>query len=90
MSIVSREKPWKPATRTIFPASSASRTRTGVIWRIFALVWTESVRIPACEPVNDTASCPRSCTAIATRAQAVRSPVDSSMSSSRGCGVGET
>ncbi len=60
MSIVSREKPWNPATRTIFPLSSASRTRTGVIWRIFARVCTESVRIPACEPVKDTASCPRS------------------------------
>ena len=56
MSIVSREKPWKPATRTICPRSSASTTRTGVISRIFAFVCTGSVMIPACEPVNETAS----------------------------------
>ena len=38
------------------PRSSASSTRTGVISRIFAFVCTGSVMIPACEPVNETAS----------------------------------
>ena len=39
------------------PVDRAPRaTRTGVISRIFAFVWTGSVMIPACEPVNETAS----------------------------------
>ncbi len=46
--------------------------------------------IPACEPVNETASSPRSWIAIATRAHAMRSPVERSMSISRGFGSGET
>jgi hypothetical protein len=90
MSIVSREKPWKPATSTIFPCSSDVRIRSPRISRIFARVCAESVRMPACEPVYETASSPRSSIAIATRAQAMRSPVERSMSSSRGFGVGET
>ena len=49
-----------------------------------------SVRMPACEPVSETASWPRSWIAIATRAHAIRSPVESSMSNSRTFGVGET
>src|SRR5262245_34882548 len=88
--MVSREKPWYPATSTIRPWSSASRTRPGVISRIFAFVCTGSVMIPACEPVNETASEPRSWTAIATSAHAMRSPVERSMSSSRGYGSGDT
>jgi hypothetical protein len=64
--------------------------RSPRISRIFAFVWAESVRIPACDPVNETASSPRSWIAIATSAQAIRSPVERSMSSSRGFGVGET
>ena len=55
-------------------------------WR----VCEASVMIPACEPVNETASSPRSWIAIATSAQAIRSPVERIMSSSRGFGVGET
>ena len=47
----------KPATRTILPAVERTRPReTGVISRIFAFVCTGSVMIPACEPVNETAS----------------------------------
>ena len=37
ISIVSREKPWKPATSTILPWSSAVRTRSPRISRILAL-----------------------------------------------------
>ena len=58
--------------------------------RIFALLCTESVTMPAWEPVSETASCPRSWIAIATTAHEMRSPVESSMSSSRGFGEGET
>ena len=46
--------------------------------------------MPACEPVNETASWPRSWIAIAQSAFEIRSPVEMSMSYSRGCGVGET
>ena len=57
---------------------------------IRALVWEVSVTIPACEPVSEIARCPRSLIAIAHSAQEIRSPVESSMSISRGSGVGET
>ena len=57
---------------------------------IFALPWRVSVTIPACEPVNETASRPRSLIAIETSAIEIRSPEVSSMSCSRGCGSGET
>ena len=53
---------------------------------ILALVWTVSVTMPACDPVNDIASWPRSCNAIAINAHEIRSPVDSNMSISRGSG----
>ena len=49
-----------------------------------------SVTIPACEPVSEIARCPRSLIAIAHSAQEIRSPVESSMSISRGSGCGET
>ena len=55
-----------------------------------ALVWPESVTIPACEPVSEIASWPRSLMTIAASAQVTRSPVESSMSISRGCGRSET
>ena len=48
-----------------------------------------SVTIPACEPVREIARCPRSLIAIAHSAHDWRSPVDSSMSISRGSGCGE-
>ena len=50
---------------------------------------TELVTIPACEPVNEIASWPRSWIAIAASAQEIRSPTEISMSSSRGFGRGE-
>ncbi len=56
---------------------------------IFALPWTVSVTIPACEPVSEIASWPRSWTAIAQSAFEIRSPTEMSMSYSRGCGFGE-
>ena len=57
---------------------------------IRALVWLVSVTIPACEPVSEIARWPRSLIAIAHSAQEIRSPVESSMSISRGSGSGET
>jgi hypothetical protein len=54
-----------------------------------AFVCDVSVTIPACDPVREIARCPRSLIAIAHRAQDWRSPVDSSMSISRGSGLGE-
>ena len=58
--------------------------------RIRAFVWLVSVTMPACEPVRLIALWPRSLIAIAHRAQEIRSPVESSMSISRGSGVVET
>ena len=58
--------------------------------RIRALVCEVSVTIPACEPVSEIARWPRSLIAIAQSAQDTRSPVESSMSISRGSGFGET
>ena len=55
-----------------------------------ALVWLVSVTMPACEPVSEIARWPRSLIAIAHSAHETRSPVDSSMSISRGSGSGET
>ena len=46
--------------------------------------------IPACEPVSEIARWPRSLIAIAHSAQEIRSPVESSMSISRGSGRSET
>ena len=56
---------------------------------IRALVWEESVTIPAWEPVSEIAWWPRSWIAIAQSAQEIRSPVESSMSISRGSGRSE-
>ena len=56
---------------------------------IRALVWEESVTIPAWEPVSEIASWPMSWIAIAQSAQEIRSPVESSMSISRATGRSE-
>ena len=58
--------------------------------RMRAFVCEVSVTMPACEPVSEIARWPRSLIAIAHSAHEIRSPVDSSMSISRGSGVGET
>ena len=50
------------------------------------MVCEVSVTIPACEPVSEIARWPRSLIAIAHSAQEIRSPVESSMSISRGSG----
>ena len=84
------ETPWKPATSTILSWSSASWIRRARTSTIFALPWTVSVTIPACEPVSEIASAPRSWIAIAASAQEMRSPTEISMSSSRGFGRAET
>src|SRR4051812_2162436 len=75
---------------TIRPAARASRTRSERIATIRARPCAVSVTMPACEPVNDTASRPRSLIAIERSAIEIRSPAVSSMSRSRGCGLGET
>ena len=49
-----------------------------------------SVIMPACEPVNERASKPIEWIAIASSAIEMRSPLESSMSSSRGAGIGAT
>ncbi len=51
MSLVSCETPWKPATMTMAPSSSASRMRPGVMSMMRALPCTESVMTPAWLPV---------------------------------------
>ena len=57
--------------------------------RIRALVCDVSVTMPACDPDREIAWLPRSLSAIAHRAHEIRSPVESSMSISRGWGSGE-
>src|SRR3954453_4855901 len=57
---------------------------------IRALVCEVSVTIPACEPVSDSARWPRSLITMAARAQEIRSPVERSMSISRGSGRADT
>jgi len=55
ISLVSAETPWKPATITMWPSSSAVEMRPGVTSMILALPCTESVMTPACEPVKERA-----------------------------------
>ncbi len=90
MSRVSRLKPWNPATMTIAPSSSASRSRTGVTSTMRAAPWVASVIMPAWLPVNERASKPIEWMAIASSAMEIRSPELSSMSSSRGAEIGAT
>ena len=75
--------PWNPATTATLPAARASRTRSPLTSRIFALPWTVSVMMPTWLPVKLTAGTPRSARAIVSRAAETRSPVVSSMSISR-------
>ncbi len=84
------ETPWKPATSTMWSSSSAALTRSARTSRMRARVCEVSVTIPACEPVSEIARWPRSLIAIAHSAQEMRSPVESSMSISRGSGAAET
>ena len=64
--------------------------RSGRTSMILAFMWVESVRKPAWEPVNDSASTPRSAMAMHSRAVALRSPAVTSMSISRPGRVSET
>src|SRR3954462_13120777 len=82
--------PWKPATSTIRSSSSAWWMRSARTSRMRALVCDVSVTMPACEPVRLMARWPRSLIAIAHNAHEIRSPVDSSMSISRGSGAVDT
>ena len=69
------------------PASSRSWIFPGVMFRIFAFEWTPSVTMPACAPVSDAAGMSIDCSAMASRAMVVCSPVESSMSISRSLGT---
>ncbi len=80
------EMPWNPATTATAPAASVSRIRSPLTSRIFALPWTVSVTIPACEPVKLTAWTRWSMIAMQSSAIEMRSPAVRSMSSSRPCG----
>ena len=64
--------------------------RSGLTAVMRAALWAPSVRMPLCEPVKEIAGTPRSPSAIASSAMATRSPVVSSMSSSRRLGSAET
>ncbi len=64
--------------------------RPGVTSMMRARPWAESVMTPAWLPVNERAWMPRLAVAIATRAIEMRSPLVSSMSSSRAGGSGLT
>ena len=88
ISIVSRENPQARDEDDLPPRGSSDPVAADLA--DLRLPVGESVTIPACEPVYDTASSPRSWIAIATSAHAIRSPVERSMSSSRGFGAGET
>ena len=90
ISLVSWLTPWKPATITTWPSSSACVIRPGVMSMILARPCAESVITPAWEPVNERAVQPRSEIAIATSAIEIRSPAVISMSSSRAGGSGLT
>jgi hypothetical protein len=74
----------------MFSLSRPARMRSARTSRISALVCDSSVTIPAWEPVREMARWPRSWIAIAHSAQEMRSPVESSMSISRGSGLAET
>src|SRR5579859_7215453 len=73
---------------TTFPAASNAWMCLGLMVWIFALVWTSSVRMPACEPVSETAGTSIAFNAIAVSAMVVCSPVVRSMSISRSLGSG--
>ena len=75
---------------TMAPSSSASRRRTGVTSTMRAEPWSAVVIMPAWLPVNERASKPIEWIAMARSAIEMRSPLESSMSSSRGAGMGAT
>ena len=89
-SLLSWLTPWKPATSTMLPSSSAFRRRCGVTCTIRASPCFAVVIMPAWEPVNEIALAPSAEIAIATSALLIRSPAVSSMSISRGGGAGLT
>ena len=90
MSLVSWLTPWNPATIAMWPALRAVWIRPGVTSMMRALPWTASVMTPAWLPVKERASWPRFAMAMASRAIEMRSPLVSSMSSSRPGGSGVT
>src|SRR5207249_723380 len=72
---------------TTLPRSSSSWTRNGRTSTMRALVWESLVTMPDWEPVKLTAGTPRALRAMDRRAIDMRSPAESSMSSSRRAGL---
>src|SRR5688572_7134392 len=75
---------------TIVPRASSSWTRNGLTSMIRASTWRSLVMIPDWLPVKLIASPPSSRIAMERSAIEMRSPADSSMSSSRRAGLSET
>ena len=75
---------------TIFPRASSSCTRKGRTSMMRASTWRSLVMMPDWLPVKLIASPPSSRIAIDSSAIEIRSPAESSMSSSRRSGFGET
>ena len=90
ISLESALTPWKPATSAMPSSFRAAWMRPGVTSMIRASPCFPVVIIPAWEPVNDRAVPPRALIAMASSALEMRSPEVSSMSSSRGGGLGWT
>src|SRR3990172_7944809 len=72
----------------MWPPSSAWAMRSDSIFRMRALVWAVSVKMPTWAPVKERAGWPRLWIAMARRAIDTCSPVARSMSISRGSGLG--
>ena len=75
---------------TTLPWASSSWTRKGRTSTMRALVWASLVTIPDCDPVKLTAGTPRALRAMESSAMEMRSPAESSMSSSRRDGLSQT
>src|SRR5688572_19118539 len=84
------ETPWYPAITTIRPREISSWTRNGRTSIMRASMWRSLVMMPDWLPVKLIASPPSSRIAIDSSAIEIRSPADSSMSSSRRSGFAET
>jgi len=83
------DTPWKARDEHDRVVVEAARIRSARTSRMRAFVCDVSVTMPAWDPVSEIARCPRSLIAIAHSAQDWRSPVDRSMSISRGRAFGE-
>ncbi len=81
--------PWNPATTRDLPSARYFRINEGSMLRMRPRVCEPVVWMPAWRPVMETASTPRSCSAMVTSAIDCCSPVASSTSISRSLGLPE-